>query len=660
MRISLAPSTVLCGEKGKYTVKNFICRSTRSTTVLCETSRGQLCRLKLYDGQHSVTSALQKRAAAAAVKGALLPFDIGVYGGCPFSVFHSIAATDTAKYPISQELLVQRIIPWLGQLLQQYHQNGILLRDLCPEHILYRVQDQQMAYFGFSNPAVLPKGVTITKAAGYGQHPSFVAPEVPKYGYSTCSDYYALGVTVLALALGYNPLQAVPWQEICANLCSGKIAGVDIGHLRNVPYEAYSEADRVMYLVLGLMLPNPRERWGYQELQCWCNRQHIPLVRKQGKIRYQYTEPFVANAEKCWNNRQLTQSLAADPNAWTEAVFGRLDQFANRQRIAGWQQIAAAARTQSLTASGKIFRCIYGLNPALDGLWWEGKKYADTAALVRGAMQDIRARKTLSCMLRNRALSFFLQMRRRISAVDQEQIREIEQVEQWEIAEPGKGFNRCVMLFSGSVQSRRFRVGISEYRSLDQLLRTYEADGLRLKADSARILKSESFRAWLWACGMEQAEARAQEIICTHPEQAFYLLLKIAESLSGSQEEKRRARRLYLTYGDYAPVFWLTRNIGMYRIVSRSDRVLYDVFRQGDFSLDQTLELLSAQARRMIPDYQSFVGRTAADAAEVLQADLEFAAFSFCPAGQDFFFCHTWDNGLEVCRAFLKEIGQVN
>ena len=72
----------------------------------------------------------------------------------------------------------------------------------------------------------------------------------------------------------------------------------------------------------------------------------------------------------------------------------------------------------------------------------------------------------------------------------------------------------------------------------------------------------------------------------------------------------------------------------MYRIVSRSDRVLYDVFRQGGFLLDQTLELLSAQARRMIPDYQSFVGRTAADAAEVLQADLEFAAFSFCPSSE--------------------------
>lgn len=54
------------------------------------------------------------------------------------------------------------------------------------------------------------------------------------------------------------------------------------------------------------MLPNPSERWGYGEIRCWCNGQHIPFSRKGGKIVYQYNVPFVVGNHKCWNYQQLT------------------------------------------------------------------------------------------------------------------------------------------------------------------------------------------------------------------------------------------------------------------------------------------------------------------------------------------------------------------
>lgn len=40
-------------------------------------------------------------------------------------------------------------------------------------------------------------------------------------------------------------------------------------------------------------------------------------------------------------------------------------------------------------------------------------------------------------------------------------------------------------------------------------------------------------------------------------QQGFYLLLKIAESVSKSEDSKKLARKIYLTYGEYAPVYWL-------------------------------------------------------------------------------------------------------
>ena len=658
MRMSLPPGTKVCGERGTYIVKNFICMSTRSTTVLCETANGSAYRLKLYNGEHCVDSALQKKTRAVVTKGVISPIDIGEFGGCPFSVYQNVNGTDTSKYPISLNILVQKIIPQLAYVMNQYHGNRILLRDVSPENVLYRVQEQQIAYCGFNNMAVLPDKATITKANGYGQHPSFIAPEVPKYGYSTCSDYYSLGVTILSMLLGKNPMQSMKWDEIQKYLATGAVPGINVNHLRNTPYDLYSEEDKVMYLVLGLMLPNPSERWGYGEIRCWCNGQHIPLTRKGGKIIYQYNEPFVVGNHKCWNYQQLTQAIAADVGAWNDTTYTRLDKFAKQQNINVWKQISDANKDQGVTSKGRIFRAVYGINPALDGFWWSGKKYADTSDLVREAATNKMVASILSEILKTRSISFFLKMRKRISPVSKTEISEMEQIEQWEISEPGKGVNRCIMKFSSNAQARSFWIGGNEYKNIDQLLTNYANSGLHLKKISCEILNNKNFQAWLWANGKEDAGRAAQKMGATHPEQAFYLLLKIAESVSKSEEAKKAARKIYLTYGEYAPVYWLSEKISNYKMVSIGDQILFDTFRNARFSLSESIDRLSSKASQLVSDYQHFVSRTAKSQLEVECVDFEFCDFSFYPLREDSFFCCKWENDLEVTPAFLRAIGE--
>lgn len=658
MRMSLPPGTKVCGEKETYIVKRFICMSNRSTTVLCETLNGCAYRLKLYNGQHCMNRDIQKKVKSVVTKGVIVPIDQGMFGDCPFSVYPNVDGTDTSKYPISLDILVGKIIPQLAYVINQYHQNRILLRDIAPENVLYKVQERQIAYCGFNNMAVLADKATVTKANGYGQHPSFIAPEVSKYGYSICSDYYSFGVTILSMLLGKNPMQSMEWSEINRSLMEGKIPGIDIEHLKSIPYDLYSEEDRVMYLVLGLMIPKPSERWGYGEIRCWCNNQHIPLIRKNGKIVYQYNEPFIVGNHTCWNYRQLTQAIAATQDAWNDNTYIRLDKFAKKQNIFFWQQISDGNKDSTLTPTGRIFRAIYGINPALDGFWWLGKKYSNTSELIREAATDKRVSKVLSEILKNHSLSYFLKMRKRISRMDEKDISEVEQIEQWEILEQGKGVSRCIMKFASDAQSRSFWVNGKEYMDLDQLLNDYANEGLQLKRISCHVLNNKGFQAWLWANGMEAVGQAAQKIGFDHPEQGFYLLLKIAENASKSENSKKRVRKIYLTFGEYAPVYWLVEKIANYKMVSISDQILFDTFKNANLSFGDSIEKLSMKASQLVVDYQYFVSRTAKKMLKTGEKNLEFCDFSFYPLRKDCFFSGRWENGLEVTPAFLKAVGE--
>ena len=87
MRISLPPGTVLHGQKGTYRVNNIICLSERSVTVSCFDRNNRERRLKLYNGDSSLTEEVQVFLINHAMQGVVLPIDIGEYSGLRFSVY---------------------------------------------------------------------------------------------------------------------------------------------------------------------------------------------------------------------------------------------------------------------------------------------------------------------------------------------------------------------------------------------------------------------------------------------------------------------------------------------------------------------------------------------------------------------------------------------
>ena len=84
MRISLPPETILKGQKEAYKVDNIICLSERSVTVSCSDRKGRKFRLKLYNGDTSITEEIQSALNKLQMQGVVLPVDIGDYSGMRF------------------------------------------------------------------------------------------------------------------------------------------------------------------------------------------------------------------------------------------------------------------------------------------------------------------------------------------------------------------------------------------------------------------------------------------------------------------------------------------------------------------------------------------------------------------------------------------------
>ena len=657
MRVSVPPGTSLQGKKSKYTVINIICLSDRSVTVLCNDEKGAKYRLKLYNGDSSVTDETQKAICSIGMNGVVLPYDVGQYSGFLFSVFQNLNVTSTDQFPISVQLLKDVIIPQISYVMNQYHRNRILLRDICPEHILYDTAKQQIAYCGYGNAALLQGKATVTKEPGYGQHHSFLAPEVENYGYSIASDYFSLGVTLLSLVKGKNPLENMSRADFLSALKSGKVPGIDIEHLKRTPYDLYSAEDKILYLVLGLMLPDPGKRWQYGEIRCWCNNQHLPLVQSGERIRYQFNEPFAVNGVKCWNEKQLAKTLAEQKSAWNNTTAQNLLAFLQKQNHRCVPQLAGCVKDNSISGNGKIFRCIYLLDPAINGLWWEGRRYSDTGEIVRFIKSNALSISFLSLLLKDGCLSFYAKARQGIGAKVPIAIAELEQMEQMERSKPGQGANRCMMVMANSTQERYFVVGNEKYNSVAKLIEQYKNNGGKLRELSAAIVQDATFQAWLWAKGMERIASEAARRVKNNPDQSFLVLMSLCESCAENEDVKKSVRGMYLRYGEVAPIVWLANNVKYYQVAAPSHQTLHDTFRNARFNLNESLEILNRKAHDMVSDYQVFVGRTQDNPFLLENEKIENLNCAYYPVYESGFFCCKWINGLEVCPAFLKSVG---
>ena len=224
---------------------------------------------------------------------------------------------DETRQPLGEDFINRRFIAPLAEGLRQFADVGLMHGAVRPTNIFWR-----------DNSSGAPQlGECVTAAPGIGQPLLFESLEWAQAfpharGTGTMlDDMYALGVTVLLLALGRNPLKGVDdATTLRLRLERGSFATL-VGENKLPPGH--------VELLRGLLHDDPRQRWNAYDLEQWAGGQR--LSPKQSEFNKRASRGLIFCGKEYWQIRPLIPALWANvPEAVKLIDGGELDRWLRR------------------------------------------------------------------------------------------------------------------------------------------------------------------------------------------------------------------------------------------------------------------------------------------------------------------------------------------
>ncbi len=184
----------------------------------------------------------------------------------------------------------------LAVAIDGVHAAGLLHRDLKPENILVRtVQPLDLVLTDFGTSSL--KDAT-QRFTGMARTLPYASPESLSGVIDGKADYWSLGMIVLEATMGRHPF-------------AGLSDAVILHHLTTRSIDLAPVADHnLRKLLRGLLLRNPRERWGIDEIRRWLAHDNSLLEPSEPGIGASFREPYHVGKEICHTNEQLAVALA--------------------------------------------------------------------------------------------------------------------------------------------------------------------------------------------------------------------------------------------------------------------------------------------------------------------------------------------------------------
>lgn len=197
----------------------------------------------------------------------------------------------------------QRLVAPLIAAIRELTARGVTHRAIRPTNMYYTDADKEQIVFGdcatsppgFDQPLIfetIESGMAHPAGRGSGN-----------YG----NDLYSLGVTILFLALGRNPVGHMSDADVLkAKIQQGSYSAL-VGDAR-LPLP-------VTEILRGLLCDDPDQRWNLESLDMWlAGRRLSPLLTKMEK---RGARAFPFNGKEYWNCRELA---AAFSRHWDKAI----------------------------------------------------------------------------------------------------------------------------------------------------------------------------------------------------------------------------------------------------------------------------------------------------------------------------------------------------
>jgi len=185
-------------------------------------------------------------------------FDFAEWGGRFYEVMEY--ARGGCVYEPGQRLdenKITEILHVINNALHFCHVHNIVHRDVKPTNFFYRNADKTDVVLGdFGISSIMEEGEELRATTGH-KTPEFSAPELFRGKVHIKTDYYALGITLLALAKGQSPFAGWTDEAIMDAHTFSRVQIPD------------SFSPRFRQLLRGLLTNAIDDRWGYEQVSRW-------------------------------------------------------------------------------------------------------------------------------------------------------------------------------------------------------------------------------------------------------------------------------------------------------------------------------------------------------------------------------------------------------
>ncbi|MGH7124017.1 MAG: hypothetical protein ACREFI_06560 [Stellaceae bacterium] len=219
-----------------------------------------------------------------------------------------VTPIDRPRGPLSDSDLINDILPAVVTSLQQFLTVGATHRAIRATNIFYKDMSRRAAVLG--DCCAAPPG--LLQPIAYETIEGGLANSWGRGEGTPSDDLYALGVTMVCLTLGRNPVAELTDEQLIADK-------IDHGS-----YAAIVRSERlppsIIEAVRGLLTDDAKERWTIQDVDLWLHGRHTSP--KQPSVAKRSTRPFEFEGEAHWTARSLARAFARKPAAAAPVAKG--------------------------------------------------------------------------------------------------------------------------------------------------------------------------------------------------------------------------------------------------------------------------------------------------------------------------------------------------